>query len=107
MKSFPTPAGDTKKKQPSLRELLRPDDSGAGATGAGDSDYEELLCQESDSSSSASGSPRTAASGNYFATAESVTVDELLEDVDYVDESDMKEMKQLFERIRGRVKRED
>ena len=111
MKSFPT--SGTKKKS-SLRELLLPED--AEAERVEDSDY-ELLWQDDSSagSSSASSTPletvpaaaAAAAPGNYFATAESVTVDDLLEDVDYVDESDMKELKQLFERIKGRVKRED
>jgi hypothetical protein len=104
MKSFPTTA--VTGKQPSLREILLPEEPEA----TGDSDY-ELLCQEDSQSPSAPLTPPAAAaakvSGNYFSTAESVTVDDLLEDVDYVDESDMKELKQLFERIKGRVKKED
>lgn len=102
MKSFPT--SDAKKKS-SLRELLLPEDAEAERE---DSDY-ELLCRDGDDSSAPETAPPTptAATGNYFATAESVTVDDLLEDVDYVDESNMKELKQLFERIKGRVKKEN
>jgi hypothetical protein len=110
MKSFPTAAVAGKQPSSSLREILLPEEPEA----TGDSDY-ELLCQEDSQSPSAPLTPPAAAaaaaaaevSGNYFSTAESVTVDDLLEDVDYVDESDMKELKQLFERIKGRVKKEE
>jgi hypothetical protein len=98
-------AGTTEEKMAQLKEMLLPkqkedeEDSDFNF-----SDSEEISSTTTSATSSGSG-PALIPKSEYFASAESVTFDDLIEDIDYVDLNNMKEVKQLYERMKGKVRK--
>jgi hypothetical protein len=95
-------AGTTEEKMAQLKEMLLPKQK----EDEEDSDFNFSDSEEisSTTTSSVSG-PALIPKSEYFASAESVTFDDLIEDIDYVDLNNMKEVKQLYERMKGKVRK--
>lgn len=110
LKNLVKPFVPSHMKNSSLKELLLPKESEDD-----DSDYDSLLQDDNDqdminsSSSSSSNVVNTSTpprSRELYETAESITVDDLLDDINYIDENNMKDLKELYERIKNRMRKD-
>jgi hypothetical protein len=104
VKSIPLTEGargaTTQQKMAQLKGLLLPEKK----PDEDDSDY-NFSDDEGEPTPPSSSAAPVAPKSQYFASAESLTFDDLIEDIDYLDLNNLKEVKQLYERMKGKVRK--